>query len=1158
MSYWTLLTICVGLYVLLNFAAIPRLKQRWTATRSLSKISKAGLIAGLTTLRNAALIASITYTVFAVMVVILGLIGGNAAFLGWVVETSSSLHDRLSRAKTLLETWLFILPAALLVYFAWRRMRQELRHRFDERVLDEMDRLNRERSANPAAWDAAPASPEIEALDRQIAELSATLSATPATDRGSRAHLAREIAVLQAKRRTLDYEARVDLSPVHDALADPPASGWRQWRSLFLSRGFFADTKGLTKLLSRAALVALTISLVSVGAHAGLTEEIARRIASVDELRVANLRQHGPRSFESPVSGSTAAPDPQDAEAVRHLTQQFARALTSNRHWRALRPPISLSSQAEQNLARRAILNRATLPAADGKAVSHAVETLADLSAAERQILDDLVPSGSRPQSQLGAELADRRGRQITRWFGSQWEQTRRAVLDHAALYRQPLGPDDLQSAIVDRILSSITDEAVPNGGGELGKQARSAFTSAAKSAINEGIEHELRSMLSDLDAGRTMEDALGRVRTRPVAVAMHHTDRVAALVEDSRVLSEQMARKVGPDQMQWRAADSPGSTPSSGSASHASDVIDDIARAATRNGQVSLQERSIEALADYEDHFPRTAAGQSRTRFGQTMTRYLAAADKPEFERMALVRATRARSFTMLRGFSRIGGVLIGTGPDNPTGTLDLRDIGWSIEKDRVTLSLKTGAGEAIAVGSYDRAIVHQALAYAADGRPVAVTMTTARPLSQLKIHLHPALLDTPLGCQVIELDRLVDTHAGNQFQPREELTAQYVQQEQLYRFAWASRVNGFGSHMGSDSELRTAGTQMVQQGLRDPAVSQALENFTTADGPRSIFRRKPEFFDTDLVGAVRTCAVNRAPAEFGRCIEARFASRISEARSESIASRWFSAPASFTPWSGVRERSFRLDRGLSFVRDHKGADPLLHPFRFMVQLAFTSPAIGAANPDEYVDDHPLEFDELEGQIEDLVRAGVTARRQGPMFESLRSFTLLQRLFRVLLEGQGGTAFPVGKLAGLEAATAGSVRYVHTRRWNGSDGQRFDDSLLHVLEQPPVPSEPSWVQSARMAGHRCAAKLPEAAASTLSDAAWQQACNFDQILQPALAACRASKGQGSSCTWARLANLAPEMPRIRKYERAFGVTEDERLEARSSCSAIVPPARSR
>ena len=1153
MSYWTLLTICVGLYVVLNFAAIPRLKQRWTATRSLSKIGKAGLIAGLTTLRNAALIASITYTAFAIVVIVLGFVRGDATFLGWVVEKSASLHDRLSHAKKLIETWMFILPAGLVVYFAWRRMRQELRYRFDERVLDEMDRLNAERAANPAAWDAVAASPEIDVLDRQIAELSTQLSATRGPDRDSRARLAREIAVLQAKRRTLDYEARVDLSPVHDALADPPASGWRRWRSLFLSRGFFADTKGLTKLLSRAALAALTISLVSVGAHAGLTDEIARRIASVDELRVANIREHGPRSFETARSEPTAAPDSQDAEAVRHLTQQFARALTSNRQWRALRPPISLSHQAEQNLARRAILNRATLPTADGKAVSHAVENVVDLSAVERQILDDLAPSGSRPQSQLGAELADRRGRQIVRWFGSRWEQTRRAVLDHAALYRQPIGPDDLQSAIVDRILSSIADEAVPNGGGELGKQARSAFTSAAKAAINEGVEHELRTMLADLEAGRTMEEALGRVRTRPVAVAMHHADGVAALLEDSRVVSEQMARKVAPDQMQWRAPDSPGSTPSAGSASNASDIIDDIARAATRNGQVSLQEDAIEALAEYEDHFPRTAAGQSRTRFGQTMTRYLAAADRPAFERMALARATRARSFTMLRGFSRIGGVLIGTGPDTPTGSLDLRDIGWNIEKDRVALSVKTGAGASIDVGSYDRAIVHQALAYAADGRPVAVTMTTASPLSRLKIHLHPALLDTPLGCQVIELDRLVDTHAGRQLPRREELRAQYVEQERLYRFAWGSRVNGLASQAESDSPLRTAGARRVQEGLRDSNVSTALEHFTTTDGPGSIFRRKPEFFDPDLVDAMRTCAVNRGPAEFGRCIENRFAGRLSEARRNS--SRWFTLPA-FEPWSGVRERPFQLDRDLSFVRDRKGADPLLHPFRFMVQLAFTTPAIGAANPDDYVDEHPLEFDEVQGQIEDLVRSGVAARGQAPMFDSLRSFTLLQRLFRVLLEGQGGAAFPVGKLAGLEAATAGSVRYVHTRRWNGSESAWFGDTLHHALAQPPTPSEPSWMQSARVAGQRCVATLPAAEASTLSDAAWEQACNFQGILQPAFASCRASAGHGASCAWAQIAGMASDIPRIRRYERAFGVLEDERLERKSSCSAIVPPAR--
>jgi len=59
---------------------------------------------------------------------------------------------------------------------------------------------------------------------------------------------------------------------------------------------------------------------------------------------------------------------------------------------------------------------------------------------------------------------------------------------------------------------------------------------------------------------------------------------------------------------------------------------------------------------------------------------------------------------------------------------------------------------------------IVGQALAYAADGRPLAATMVTAKPLLELKILVHAALIDTGLGRRITELDRFVDEFTGDE----------------------------------------------------------------------------------------------------------------------------------------------------------------------------------------------------------------------------------------------------------------------------------------------------------------------------------------------------------------------------------------------------------
>jgi hypothetical protein len=1153
MSYWSLLGACISLYVLLNFAVLPALKRRWIATRSLAKIGKAGVLVGLTTLRNVAFIATVTYLAFAAVVVMLRLANGDARFLTRVVGWASALHDRLRVFSALVETWFFILPAALLVYLSWHRMRREWRDRFAERVLDEMDRLNAERLADPRAWASEAESDEMRALADEIAAVRASIStAGSPADRDARARLARRIALLEGRRRALDYERRVNLDPLHQAVDEPPASGWRGWKSVLLTRGFFSDAQTLTKILSRATLVTLTVALIGFGTRAGLLAEVRETIVSLDDLRVERTKEHAPKPLP-PAPQDEPPPPPQDASAVEHLAREFARALARNPHWRGLRPALTLPRDAERQLARRAILNQARLPNAEGKLAAHPVRDAAPLSLIERQIVDDLAPTSARARPRVAAAVAEQRGGTIVRWFGSRWHEARRSILDHAALYRQPVGAVELQDALVDRILSSVVDEAVPEAGNEIGKRARSAFNAATKAAIKEGIDLEFRTMLDDLANGTPLDDALRRVASRPVAVSMRHVEHVASLLDESRVPAQELPRKLAPEQTAWRAAEA---VPRADRPARPGleNVVDDIARVATENGRYSLGETAIEALAEYDDHFPRTATTQSRTAFGQALERHLRPADRQAFQRVAIVKANRARSFSMLRGFSRIGGVLIGAEAENPREVLDLGDIDWKVQANRTTLLLKTASGKRVEMGPYDAALVHQALAYAADGRPVAVTMTTANPLPQLKIHLHPALLDTPLGCHAIELDRLVDTYAGEALPRRKELEDWYKRQESLYRFAWGSRIKSFNAP--ATSPLREAGERLVLEGQLAASVRQALAAFSEADGPGSTFRRKPEFFDPDLVDAMRACAPHREPTQFGECIQARFSGRMDELRDDSKSRRWLAAPASFQAWSGVRERPFEVSADFQFVRDQRGAVDLLHPFRFMVQLAFTSPAVAAENGDEYVDEHPLEFDEIEGRIQDLVRAGVTEDSLTSMLADLRSFTLLQRLFRVLLDGQGGSEFPLRKLASLGEATAGSVKYVHTPRWNGSMVMRFQYLLVQSLATAPRPSDPAWTSAARAAGARCL-RLLGAATSTRLPEEWSRECNFEPIAEAATVACvTIDRARSSpSCTWASAAQMAPDMPRMYRYEQAFGVIDDLAGHAESSCDLLKPSA---
>ena len=88
------------------------------------------------------------------------------------------------------------------------------------------------------------------------------------------------------------------------------------------------------------------------------------------------------------------------------------------------------------------------------------------------------------------------------------------------------------------------------------------------------------------------------------------------------------------------------------------------------------------------------------------------------------------SRDYFKLQGFSETGGVLIGSTSDScareKTGFVDFR---WETEGPRLRLILVERDGRIVRSQPYQVSLIRQALAYAADGRPVAVTIIPRLP---------------------------------------------------------------------------------------------------------------------------------------------------------------------------------------------------------------------------------------------------------------------------------------------------------------------------------------------------------------------------------------------------------------------------------------------
>jgi hypothetical protein len=1199
MSFELLLCCALALYGLFNFVFVPRLTMAWNANKSASKVAKAGALSAVEFVRESALVAAIIYSCFALITLALGFgFFGNGNLLEMAVEFASEAHEWLEKIGHLWSHWFFLFPLFLLAWLQWMKQRKDLKVRFARFVDEENDRLNDERGREPGKWNQVAADGQLLDLNRQIAQAALTLqqlSQQDSKDKVERRRLKNLILTLQEKRTQQDYERRMNFERMN-VREDGP---YRQhaWQRALMSKGLFSDLKGFSEILNRVTLAMLAVALIGIAGQAGLAEQLTSRALHLDELRVKARIEDAKKSWENhPKPDKPQSPSNSDGATVQQLATDFGRALSRNRNWQTLQSSARVEEQFDRNVARRAILMETRLPNAQGDSRTPFSN---GFSPGESQLLRDVVadrpahPAGSG----IGQIVQDRRGGEVREWFGVKWASVQTAIDRHAQTYREPVSTEDLQGELIDRLVAVAFDAGQPADLSDAMKHAFDGLSDAAKEAVREAVDTEFEQFMEDLYDGKPYDETLEKVRKADIPITRSKVAEIGVLMHDGELpdrhdLAERMAASPG----DWKDPDAPdgggtGSGPDSGAgpasgpdrdhphvpspnkpgsgdvttasghdpapgptpnksaplggSAEAQDMLNTIATRATEGG-ASLAEEQVSALARYEDNFPRSVASQASTPLGRFLSAHTAPEDVPALTRMTAMNVERASSFTMLRGFSKVGGVLIGRDPE---GSADMRDITWSETGRDVKIALVDAKGKQSWFGPYDMSMVHQALAYAADGRPVAVTMTLARPVPDLKVFLHPALLDTPLGCRVQELDRLVDTFADDTDLPdRGKIGDRYLQQVAVYNVALAKRTQVV-SDKADNSSLKQFAND-IEKGFGDSAA-QGLQQPDLLSHD-NIFRRKPEFFDPSLVKTLKSCQ-DGSLNKFEQCVLDTYqSSRAAREVKDDELRRWMIEPTSIEPWSGVRERAYSVDNDLSFLKPPTGSSPQdrVWPFDFIVQVAFTSAAINLPEKQQevYVDRRPVEFDQIQGRIEELVSAGIDRKGFRPQFKDLQDFTILQRLFRAALDGNLGPQFPVMKLAQLTGATAGKAPYFHTRRWNSS---RLEGFALTAQNASRVgDSAQPWIERARLKLPLCQAAL--AASLSGKSADLSSACDFKEFKSSAIAACPNSEQETPGCKWADVVFGSENLPAIAKIESAFGVISDDRLStAGTDCPAL-------
>mgnify|MGYP000020273466 CR=1 FL=1 len=1151
MDLQSLVAACATAFVFCKFVLEP------IATSSARKKLLAGRKAGLGTVAVLQLSSRIAFlaTVSALAACGLAYWLGSQSDLG-LTETNQFLA-RVDEAQALLSKvgtgWgltvsIVCVLGLLLIAFSQSRSREK--KILKEAWNRELERLQAQMDAGE--WEELEPSPEMRRIEQVMQELAAEFDrANAANDRAQINPLKQSFQKLADLRLFLDAQRRAETS-VDPALAGISSNQGviSKIRSIFFSKGVVSSLNAGSKFIIALGLLILFPSLLVASYQAGDAEiqsaidDIEAHKAQLEfEIEFANLARE-----YTEIAGTVRQTEDEfelrddlDA-AVAETAEIFEQDIFPRVVARSLVASGSnldaVASGSERVRARGAILDIRARNASGAQAWVSGGSDLPDLNSLSQH------PTPVR-------ERAARDLSQIARNNPEAFERIRQNAASVRSSFSTPASANQLRRALVSQVVGHAFDAAPSIEGLDpaLDRQIRSWAGSisgdeAAKAYNAVFQKFAIESVKSDGRAGAW--SSIESWNHQPLSANTRSNLSSSLDAFDRSLPSRASLAEVQPGL-------------SRASTYNAAQAEAAAARMAARIGRGGNTAFVANALTSFDDHFPGQRGADLETSRARTARTLSGSPPASAARAPASASHVRARSYARLRGFARIGGVLIGREPETDDEHIELSEFEWRRSGDRIGLSVGND-GQLDQIGSFDPAIVNVALAYAADGRPTTVTMVTADPVPDLRILLHPVLEDTGLGCRAIRLDQLADEYSGNEGtalnRMRAERVARIHAEFGLYKFAWLARAKkklSSASLSGSDrtyaEELVDSASYIAEQAEADALVAQIEGSL--------LIRRKPEFFDESLVSKMEACLPSRATSTFSACIADRTLSQGGYSDDFS----WLAPAPDYQIWSGVRELSYDLDPELSFL-DTSGQSEVW-PFRFMVQVAFESPAYFAGGAsrwaddyniarDDYIDADPWELEDVSNAITSAISGGLGSNQDTKqVISSMREFAILQRFFRNALDGRFGDQFPVSKLVDLAEVTASDLNSdVVTARWlrrTGQIEQRLYFQIESAFEQLSSPyQQERLIDEVGSCVELIAStvedsSLGETALENISDDAWNSVCVFSGItsLNPALK---------------ELEQFSEYIAEVRNLRSAVGATVPQRQEhptASGYCPAL-------
>jgi len=1077
-SAWVL---ALALWSLLNFWWLPLTRQRWKTADLRSKLARAGTLSVLEKVRDLSAIALVTLSLVILMVWLCqGLASVSFSAPKVVLQTLSSTYGLITDIDEIFGRGLEILGiigASIALLVVARRARATVSRAWLGKANEVYARLR----ANPAELSALSEDLKLRPAVEHLTRLAAVFAEK---DRGERTMSTPEVEAANREiERALQFIAielaRKELK-LEDALRDPRATLDKRpatWRSrlggVLFSDRLCKDLGLVRKPVSYVASALLFIALIG-WSSAPLANNLR---LTVNNLRVNIERSAAQRELDTALSQTPgpvqeSAPAQIDSAAVRSVTQLIVRATARQLVRSAV---LSIGTDLQRSRLSEGEYVRAQL-------ADHALDSTdpSDTVVRLRQDVSQAVgrdPGRIEPIASLQGRLEKDIRVQVAALAHTNpgvFERVRNAL---EARYSASAAPIDAEGRLIESVLDNALESVDVEPATELGKEAQRLVKEFGRTAVKTWVDSVSQHFVAELVFGAARGDVQTIAETQFRFESSNQTRRFVETLrasagtnwvykgaEDDREATQKVAsaiaQRVARDHdeqlaLAARLGGYDGLFPLSDPPGSAAPDLSSGGGGGGGGGPISPGGAGPNANSE-----GRAAAAATREAESGA-AREISGLSQAASRAAATFVESRASSFILSSRSFRVRGVLIGR--DQRVERLAVDDIRWRLapaplESTKVAIEVHRDGGW-IPLGTFDAGVVNQAIRYAADRRVVATTITPGDgDVVQRLTDLHPVLAGTPLGCRIVEVDRLVDTFSIPHDQKNAPAQIKQLASDREAMWRWL-QVMSLTERVAQVPRSESCPVDEIAKAIehariRTPVFSDdlfsALDQFLTA-------REQQLQGSTRVIRAELSCQ-SKEGRELASCLCER------RGAGESPVAYWM--PEDHT--SQFREREVMLRPDMSWMT--KSTDHMAHIDLWVhTTFALHRPA-SPSQPPEVDEASAIALDFPRGELESLrevvlaqLPAYVARQLRGPSYDEflapVEDFVLVQRFMRAALAGELSPAFPMTKLLKLESDTKRYVPTQPTIKWEPATSEQDFRELLARADSRALNTYVSWRQ---------------------------------------------------------------------------------------------------